>query len=498
MSPEQTPDPGRTPEPERTPDPGRTPVPQDRAELERLRAEVAELRARAGSEKRRGARTLAVRRMVAAVLIALVAVVSVTSVVGVWGARTTLNTDRWIAAVGPLPEDPDVNKAVSTYLADEIFDQLDVQRKLAEALPPRATFLAGPVTGAVHDYMRESISRLIATDQFQTVWRATNRFAHERIVSILDKSNKNVQVKGDTVTLNLLPMVNNLLNSLEQELPSIFDKKIDLPTLTSGEIPPGLHERIENALGVQLPENFAQIRLYDRHELGQLQQAVLVFKKGLIGLLIAVPVLLALALWASPNRRRTVLQLGLWMVVSVTVLSTVLRAVREQLLGQMPEGVYRDGLRAALWTIFTTLRDRGDQLLWLGVVLAVVAYLVGPGRLPVWLRRQTAQGARAAGQYAAKAGERIGKDEALRPWTARHADVLRVGGAVVAVVVALALSSWTALFVVGALLAAYEIAVTLLARTDEGAGTRTDDRTGGSPPGGEAAPGAPAKTGASG
>ncbi|MFI0235874.1 hypothetical protein [Streptomyces sp. NPDC016845] len=484
MSPEQIPGPERAPETDH--------------ELERLRAEVAELRARAGTERRRGARTLAVRRMLAAVLIALVAVVSVTSVVGTWGARTTLNTDRWIAAVGPLPDDPDVNKAVSTYLADEIFDQLDVQQRLSTALPPRASFLAGPVTGAVHDYMRESISKLIATDQFQAVWRATNRFAHERIVSILDKSNKNIQVRGDTVTLNLLPMVNNLLGSLEQELPTIFDKKIDLPTLSSGEIPPGLHERIETALGVTLPEDFAQIRLYDRHELGSLQQAVLVFKKGLVGLLIAVPVLLALALWASPNRRRTVLQLGLWLVVTVTVLSTVLRAVREQLLGQMPEGVYRDGLRAALWTVFTTLRDRGDQLLWLGIVLAVVAYLVGPGRLPVWLRRQTAQGARAAGQYAARAGERAGKNKTLRPWLARHADVLRVGGAVVAVLVALVLSSWTALLVVGVVLAAYEIAVTLLARTDAGTDTRTDPLTDGSPPGGEAAPGTPAKTGASG
>ncbi|GAA2300439.1 hypothetical protein OKJ48_06155 [Streptomyces kunmingensis] len=481
MSPEQTPDP-----PERAADASGRPEPAA-AELERLRAEVAELRDRSGTERRRAARLLTVRRVVAAVLIALVAVVSVTSVVGVWGARTTLNTDRWVAAVGPLPEDPDVNKAVSTYLADEIFDQLDVEQRLSEALPPRASFLAAPVTGAVHDYMRKSVSKLIATDEFQAVWRGANRFAHERIVSILDNSNKTVQVRGDTVTLNLLPIVNNLLNSLEQELPTVFGKKLDLPTLKSGEIPPGLHQRIETALGVDLPENFAQIRLYDRHELGQLQQAVLVFKKSLVGLLIAVPVLLALSLWVSPNRRRTVLQLGLWLVVSVTVLSTVLRAVREQLLHQVPEGVYRDGLQAALWTIFTTLRDRGDQLLWLGVGIAVLAYLVGPGRLPTALRRYTAQGARAAGQFLARAGERAAGDRTLRPWLVRHVDVLRVGGAVVAVLVALLLSSWTALFVVGALLAAYEIALTLLARAD-----------GGSPPSGEAGHQAPAKTGASG
>ncbi|MGB8946096.1 MAG: hypothetical protein WCD21_38555 [Streptomyces sp.] len=456
------------------------------SEVARLRAEVEELRDRAGTQRRRHARLLALRRVLAAVLIAVVAIVSVTSVVGVWGSRTTLNTDRWIATVGPLPEDPKVNAAVSTYLADQIFDQLDVKERLSEALPPRASFLAAPVTGAVHDFMRDSISKLIATDQFQDLWRATNERAHRRIVAVLEKRNENVQVKGDTVTPNLLPMVNNLLTSLEQQLPSMFGKKLDLPALSSGEVPPGLHARIEKALGVSLPDNFGQIRLYNRNELGQLQDAVVLFKKAVVGLLIAVPVLLGLALWVSPNRRRSLLQLGLWLVVTVTVLSSVLRAVRDQLLGQVPSGVYRDGLAAALWTVFTTLRERGDQLLWLGVGIAVLAYLVGPGRLPVALRRSTAQGARATGHFAARAGERLTQDSPVRPWLTRHADVLRVSGLVVAAMIALLLSSWTALLVIACVLAAYEISITLLARN------------GGSPPAGEAGPRAPAKTGASG
>ncbi|MFJ8948730.1 hypothetical protein ACIRO1_01395 [Streptomyces sp. NPDC102381] len=456
------------------------------SELERLRAEVEVLRDRAGSQRRRHARTFAVRRTIAAILIALVAVLAVTSVVGGWGSRTTLNTDRWISTVGSLPEDPKVNAAVSKYLADEIFDQLDVEQRLSDALPPRASFLAGPVTGAVHDFMHDKISELIATERFQELWRTTNRFAHERIVALLEKRNENIKVKGDTVTLNLLPVVNNLLGSLESELPSVFGKKIDLPTLSSGELPPGLHQRIEKAIGRDLPENFAQIRLYNRNELGQLQDAVLLFKKAVIGLLIAVPVLLALSLWVSPNRRRTLLQLGLWLVVSVTVLTAVLRGVRDQLLGQMPEGVYRDGLRSALWTIFTMLRERGDQLLWLGVAIAVLCYLIGPGRLPSALRRWTAQGARATGHGVSRASEHLGKNKQLRPWLARHVDVLRVGGAVLAALLSILLSSWTALLVIAVLLAAYEIAVTLAART------------GSSPPEGEATPRPPAETGAPG
>ncbi|MFF0739683.1 hypothetical protein ACFYVL_04705 [Streptomyces sp. NPDC004111] len=470
-------------------------APATQEELERLRAEVAALRARAGGEQRRHRRVLRVRRVLAAVLIALTALVSVVSVVGVWGARTTLDTTRWVATVEDLPQHPAVNKAVSAYLTEQVFTQLNVEKRLSEALPERASFLAAPVTGAVRDFVRDSVSKLLATDEFQKLWRTTNRFAHSRIVAVLEKRNENVQVEGDTVTLNLLPMVNNVLDSLEARLPSLFGKKLDLPPITSGEIPPGLHDRVEKALGVTLPDDFAQVRLYNRHELGKLQDAVLLFKRAVWGLVIAVPVLLALALWASPNRRRTLLQLGLWLVVSVTVLTAVLRAVRDQILGQVSAGTYRDAVRDVLWTVFAPLRERGDQLLWFGVGLAVLAYLVGPGRLPVWLRRHAAAAGRAVGGFAARTARRSTGGGARR-WTGRHADVLRIGGLVVAALVALLFASWTALLVVAGVLLAYEIGVTLLARPP-GSGPGPGDDTSGvpapggrdaSPTAGEAAP----------
>ncbi|WP_073762706.1 hypothetical protein [Streptomyces sp. CB02923] len=453
-------------------------------ELERLRAEVRELRARAGTQKRRRARLLAVRRAVAAVVIALVAVFTVTSVVGVWGARTALDTDRWVATVEELPADPAVNAAVSTYLTNEIFSRLDVERRLSDALPPRASFIAGPVTGAVQGHVRTSISKLLKTERFQDLWRSANRFAHARITAVLEQRSEGVRVQGDTVTLNLLPLVNNLLNALEERLPTLFGKRLDLPTLSSGEVPPGLRDRVGKALGVSLPADFAQIKLYNRETLGQLQQAVVLVKRGLVGLLLAVPLLLGLALWVSPNRRRTLLQLGLWLVVSVTALSGILRAVRDQLLAQVPSGVYREGTRSALWTVFTTLRERGDQLLWLGVVLAVLMYLVGPGRLPVGLRRHTSRGARATGRLAVRAGRRIPTGSGLHAWTREHADVLRVAGVVVAALVALLLSSWVSLIVAAAALAVYEAAITLVLRD------------GSSPGPGEAGPEADAQPGA--
>jgi hypothetical protein len=434
-------------------------VTSESAEVERLRAEVERLRGRLDVRTQRRRRGFAVRRVIAAILVCVAGFGAVFSVIGLWGARTTLDTDHWVATVADLPRDPAVTAAMSSYLTDEVFTTLNVQKRLTEALPPKAGFLAAPVTSAVHDYMRNTTRKFMQSKQFQELWVSANRFAHAQILAVLDKRSDTVSVQGSTVTLNLLPVVNNLLVTIERELPTLFGKQLNLPTLTSGEIPAGLQQKVETALGVTLPDDFAQIKLYNRDRLSQLQQAVVTFKRS-VGLLVAGTVLaLALALWISPNRRRTILQLGLWLTVAVLVLSNVLKAVRDHVLGLVPEGTYRDGVSAAMREVFTRLRDWGDWILWIGVVVAVLAYLVGPGRLPVALRRFAVRGARTV----VRTTRTFATSDELRTWSDRYVDVLRIGGVVVAAIVALLFSSWTALLIIAVVLIAYEVLVTLLA-----------------------------------
>ncbi|GAA2207699.1 hypothetical protein GCM10009850_031570 [Nonomuraea monospora] len=437
--------------------------PAETDELERLRAEVAELRGRLEDRTRRRRHAHLARRIIAAVLVAVAGFGAVCSAIGLWGARTTLDTERWVATVESLPAHPEVTNAMATYLTDQVFTALHVEQRLAEVLPPRATFLAGPVTGAVHGYTKDLVTRFMGTEQFRTLWTDANRFAHAQILAILEGRSQTVSVSGTTVTLNLLPVVNNLLVTIEQRLPTIFGKRLDLPTLTSGTVPPGLRERIETAVGVTLPADFAQIRMYDRPMLGQLQEAMLTFKRSVVLLIGGSVLALGLALWISPHRRRTLLQWGLWLSISAVVLTSGLRAVRDQLLALVPEGVYRQGVSVAVYDIFTELRTWGIWLLWAGVVIAAVCYLVGPGRIPVWLRGNAVRGARSGWEAARSAG----RNERLRTWTGRYLDVLRVGGIVVAAVVALLLSSWLSLLVVALLLVGYEVLVTLLARGGE-------------------------------
>ena len=432
-------------------------------ELRRLRAEVAELRAQleARSSFGRGKTVLpAVRRAVAALLVSLAGFGLVASVIGVWGARTVSQTDRWVAAVAPLPEHPEINAAMAAYLTDQVFVSLNVQGRLVEALPPRAAFLAGPVTGAVRGHLREQVQKFMGTEEFATLWRQTNRFAHAQLMAVIEGTSETVSVQDGTVTLNLLPIVNDVLVTVSRELPTLFGKEIRLPALSSGAVPPDLREKVQTALGVTLPADFAQITVYQDSDLTGFQDAVLLFKRGIVLLVLGTLLCLALALAVSPSRRRTVLQFGVAVAVSVVVLSAVLRAVRDRILEHVPEGLYREGASVAVHEIFTTLRERGDLLLWLGIAVAVLAYLVGPGRGPAALRGYTVSGVRELGS----AARATARNERLGRRVADRLDALRIAGLVAAALIALLVSSWTAFLVILVALAGYEAGVTLLAR----------------------------------
>ena len=61
------------------------------------------------------------------ILVILAVIVFTVSVPAAWGARTVLNTDRYVATVAPLADDPAVQQAIATRLTDEVFAALNVQ-----------------------------------------------------------------------------------------------------------------------------------------------------------------------------------------------------------------------------------------------------------------------------------------------------------------------------------------------------------------------------------
>src|SRR5207344_591493 len=130
------------------------------AEVERLRAEREDLEARVETLEAKPQKRQRTRRILTPILVALSILVFTVTVPAAWGARTVLNTDRYVATVAPLADDPAVQASIATKLTDQVFSALDVQGTISDALAAlgeRATVLAGPLTTAVKGFVQDQV-----------------------------------------------------------------------------------------------------------------------------------------------------------------------------------------------------------------------------------------------------------------------------------------------------------------------------------------------------
>ena len=113
---------------------------EERAELERLRNEVATLRTRVGAEEggtatdRRVPARQRWRTIVATLLIVLGCVLAPLSVVAVWSSNQLTDTDRYVETVRPLADEPAIQNAIAGKITDEVFTYIDVEAITTQAL----------------------------------------------------------------------------------------------------------------------------------------------------------------------------------------------------------------------------------------------------------------------------------------------------------------------------------------------------------------------------
>jgi hypothetical protein len=208
----------------------------------------------------------------------------------------------------------------------------------------------------------------------------------------------------------------------------------------------------------------------DASALDQARTGVKVINLSVVLVVLLTVVALVLAVVVSTNRRRTLLQIGLYSALLTALVFFVVRAITDSALASISDDVLRPAVDAGVREVFSSLRGFAALIFWLGLLLALVMYLAGPGRVAVRLRGWAA----ALGHWTSTRARAIAADEGWASWTARHLDVLRVTGAVVAALFLLWLQSWTALLVVGILLVLYEVGVTLYARSTPVAAAEVD------------------------
>lgn len=374
----------------------------DANEVDRLRARVAELEAQLEAEgrppepqePRRRSRWWAVS---SAVLIILACVLAPLSVTSVWASREISNTDQYVKTVAPIANDPAVQKAITNEVTTVVFDSLDIQGVTTDALttlarqpnvPPRISAalpgLAVPITNGVESFTRTQVGKFVASPQFATLWAQVNRIAHQQVVRLLEGTQGGaVSAQGDTITLNLGPIITQVKQrlvaqgfGLASKIP-VINKSFVLvksPAITQAQ---GFY-RLLNTLGAWLP-------------------------------LIAL-VLLGAGVALARDHRRALLRGALGVTGAMVVLGVALALARLWYVDTTPLNILsKDAAGGVFDTLVRFLRTGLRTVAVLGLVVAIGAFLAGPSSAAVRLRSATAHGVGGLRGAAESAGWNTGR-----------------------------------------------------------------------------------------
>jgi len=343
----------------------------ERAELVRLRAQVAATQAlpqvvttAEPARRHRG------RWSGAIVLLLVAALLAPLSALANWSRSTLLDQDKYLAMVAPLAKDPAVQQEVSLRITNAVFEQLKVKQLttqtldaiaarprvagVADNLPVQLSTFAEPISNAIYSFTEDQVAKLVASSAFQDAWVAANREAHAGLVAALTGqtgSNAVVVSKGQ-VAVNLGPFI-------EQIKPILVERGVPFAD--------------------KIPVVNAQFVVLQSEALARAQTAI----RLLDVLRVVLPVLALLALVAgvalAPARRRA-LVIGASMIVGTLVLLLLsVQVGRALYLGDLEKALLVPRVATVLFDDVTTpLRVWVRSSAMLFLLIALAAWAAGP------------------------------------------------------------------------------------------------------------------------
>jgi hypothetical protein len=383
-----------------------------RAENEQLRAKVARQAPPDGKPRRRRR----VGRWTAATVCLLVGCLLLpVGAVALWARTILFNTDRYVETVAPLARDPAVQDAVADRITAEVFAAIDIDGFTSQAIdalvkqgaPAQLVILQKPIVDGVHSFAHTQIRNVVGTETFAQAWEQANRAAHEGLVSAL-KGTKGgtIEVQNGTVSVNLGAFIATIK-----------------PQLVAAGVP--LADRIP-AVNVSFP-------ILRSDKIPRIQRAAGMLDTLALPLVLLAFLLLAAAVWLAPGRRRMLSIVGFGMAFALLALLGALAGGRAYYLNHLPPNSIPPTAAAAVWDILTRLfTARLQAVIVLGLVIAVSAWVVGPGRLARVLRNGASWLITATRVGLRRLGWRPGGTDR---WVADHVAALRATAVVIVVAV---------------------------------------------------------------
>lgn len=287
-------------------------------------------------------------------LIVLACVFSLLALTFTWVRNQTLDTDRYVKTVAPLATNHAIQDALTVAVTKEIDRSLDPQQVIKPYLPEKAQPLAAPIGAALTGFAGEIVKRFFQSKEFPKAWEAISRRSHQQLVALLEGHKGKLVALTNTgkVTLDVGPLVGPVRTAISR-------------------------------LGLKLPPQKGSaggVVILDAPALAHAQGAVKALKGLTLLFTILAPLLFVGAVFASRQRRRTVIAAGLSLAGTMVVLGIVLAVGRWFYLDTLPSTVSADA-SAAFFDTITRYFARAIRLTALaGLIVAFAAWWSGDGK----------------------------------------------------------------------------------------------------------------------
>jgi hypothetical protein len=386
----------------------------ERAELERLRSEVTELRKQSDQQRRH---RFSWRTPVAVLLIVLGCVLAPVSVVAVWTANQVSDTNRYIENVQPLIHESAVQNALTDKITTAITTHLNVTGYTNQAaalltskgLPRVGTVLKtfGPaIASAVTGFVHNTVHKIVTSQRFANTWIEVNTVAHQTLVQALSGQGGAIAVSNGEVTIDLAPFIAIVKTNLAERGFTLVNS---------------------------LPPIHPTLALFSSKTLVQAQTLYRLINDLKIVLPILSLVLIAAGVYIARGHRRALIGAGLGFAASMLVLGALLLIFRGVYLNSVPNNVLPSDAAAVMFdTLVRFIKVALRALLVLGLVVAIGAFFTGPSVTAVRSRA----GIRSGFAWIRSSGERKGLSTGpAGRWTYAHRRALRISAVGLAAII---------------------------------------------------------------
>jgi hypothetical protein len=375
------------------------------------------------------------RRVIVIVLVAVGCVLAPISVIGIWARNTLLDSGQYVDTIGPLAEDPAIQEALADRVTIRLFESVDVEAELTEALPPQAEFVVPFLADGLERFVHDTTLRFAQSDRFPELWERINRRAHSAVLAVLEgEGTETVETRDGKVVLDVSAVV-------ERVKAHLADLGVDI---------------FEDASGERLP---SELVLFESEGLRSAQTGVRLLDR-LAFVLPLIPLLLfAVAIGLSRDRRRTGLRAALGVALAMALVLTGFNLGRGFYLDAIENaGRSTDAGAAAFDQVLGLLRLSLRTTFVLGIVVALGLWMAGPGRVATRVR---------TGAVGLVRGEGAGEPTAVGRFAATYRTPLRLLVVALGLVLLVVLDrpGPAAVLIVAALVAIGLLIIEFLART---------------------------------